>query len=65
MQTDRNSASTGPQPLRAVFCNRDFPLIRKALLHYLTSVKDDRDAVHMGALYHRLGRLDEPQKRVD
>ena len=48
---------TQPGSAAPVFCNRDFPLIRKALLHYMRSVEDNPDSAHMGALYHRLGRF--------
>lgn len=53
----QETSRTQPGPAAPVFCNRDFPLIRKALLHYLRSVPDDPDSAHMGALYHRLGRF--------
>jgi predicted Zn-dependent peptidase len=57
MQTETVPARSGPSLARPVFANQDFPLLRKALLHYLKSVEDDPDLMRMSHLYHRLGRL--------
>jgi hypothetical protein len=42
---------------RAVFSNEDFRLIRTAVEHYLTVVKDSPESSKYANLYHRLGRL--------
>jgi hypothetical protein len=57
MQTETAPAGVAPSPVGPVFCNQDFPLLRKALLHYLRSVEDDPDLARFSHLYHRLGRL--------
>jgi hypothetical protein len=57
MKIETVLARPGPSLVRPVFCKQDFPLLRKALLHYLRSVADDPDLEKMGHLYHRLGRL--------
>jgi hypothetical protein len=57
MQTETTPARSAPSLVRPVFCNEDFPLLRKALLHYLKSVEGDPDLSRMGHLYHRMGRL--------
>ncbi|HJQ18003.1 MAG TPA: hypothetical protein VJ859_13505 [Allosphingosinicella sp.] len=46
-----------PQRSRAVFSSEDFSLIRKAVEHYLTIIKDSPESVKYANLYHRLGRL--------
>lgn len=57
MEIEMMPARPGPSPVRPVFCKQDFPLLRKALMHYLRSMADDPDLERMGHLYHRLGRL--------
>lgn len=57
MEIETVPARLGPSAVRPVFSKQDFPLLRKALLHYLRSVEDDADLESMGHLYHRLGRL--------
>jgi hypothetical protein len=57
MLSIQESTRNQPGPAAPVFCNRDFPLLRKALLHYMRTAPDDPDSIHMSALYHRLGRF--------
>lgn len=47
-----------PQRSRAVFSSEDFKLLRRAVEHYLTVVRDSPESVKFANLYHRLGRLE-------
>jgi hypothetical protein len=46
-----------PQRSRAVFSTEDFRLIRTAVAHYLTVIKDEPESIKYSNLYHRIGRL--------
>lgn len=50
-------ATAEPQRARAVFASEDFALIRNAVAHYLTAIRDEPESVKYARLYHRLGRL--------
>jgi hypothetical protein len=52
-----------PQRARAVFSTEDFSLIREAIGHYLSEIKDQPQSMKFAHLYHRLGRL-APARRA-
>ena len=44
-----------PARSRAVLSTADFELLREAVLHYLTVIKDQPESINFSQLYHRLG----------
>ncbi|WP_256869532.1 hypothetical protein [Sphingobium lactosutens] len=42
---------------RAVFSTEDFTLLREAVGHHLSEVKDRPESIKYANLYHRLGRV--------
>ena len=46
---------TEPTRSRAVLSTEDFTLLREAVQHYLTEIKDKPESVKFSRLYHRLG----------
>lgn len=49
--------TTESQRTRAVFSPDDFSLIRVAVGHYLSEIRDRPDSIKFANLYHRLGRI--------
>jgi glucokinase len=42
---------------RAVFSTEDFSLLREAVAHYMSEIKDQPASIKFAHLYHRLGRV--------
>ena len=57
MSENSDRVSNEPQRSRAVFSQEDFGLMRAAIAHYLSEVKDRPESVKYSNLYHRLGRV--------
>jgi hypothetical protein len=45
------------QRARAVFSTEDFSLLREAVSHYLSEIRDQPASIKFAHLYHRLGRV--------
>ncbi|AMK20097.1 MULTISPECIES: hypothetical protein [Sphingobium] len=47
---------------RAVFSTEDFSLLREAVGHYLSEIRDKPESIKFAHLYHRLGRVAPSEK---
>ena len=50
-----------PRQARPIFSTEDFSLLREAVGHYMSEIRDRPESIKFGQLYHRLGRISPRQ----